>query len=391
MYLIDYSTAYTIANISDEDFEMAVKWCEDHFSELTSGCYREMRGYKVSSCDNIVDMLEKTHETIILLYKDLSPDDFEPNSFLMQMVKQRRDKYSKVSIIIDTLPDQTRYYYVTKIKTLENCSSFKFYEVDFQSEPLKKMYADGVQIAIGNEWFIQKDLDTLPSKEYDSMNFDKFYKIEQNVDYTPPVDGLIKEMKEPPTLRNKTVFSKNGEKYSELDVPMIWKSLGLDRQEFTVLNVEYVDRYFTHPSCWKTFLLLLKDFKFASNATIDITSHHPKDNNFYELRGSYDTIYCSSPIRKEIREKDLPFFCDIIRDKLRPYHVKVVCRYVDELEHFRKMKLTCKFKDGHDEVISLILDKGSDFLDFREARDIPLFGQSEKYARYYGSSYFTLY
>jgi phosphoribosylformylglycinamidine (FGAM) synthase PurS component len=139
-------------------------------------------------------------------------------------------------------------------------------------------------------------------------------------------------------------------------------------------------------------LLLLREFSFAENATVNIVASDKREReNDHIFQMPYSGVagircgkFCNFNLRREDAEDVARFVSENV-GKRNLSNITVEYRS-DDIKHGRVMELHC-VENGQEKRHRLIFDRGLDFLAFHDL-NVPLFGSNvDGWVKYSGEFY----
>jgi hypothetical protein len=229
--------------------------------------------------------------------------------------------------------------------------------------------------------------------------FKEWLRIEDQVDWQMPessqvvrddFSAIIEEAKSQGGSR--TFWTTQGQKLAECPISQLLQELGINVSELQVKKIEYKDPFFLSPSAWKTMLLLLREFSFAENATVNIVASDKREReNDHIFQMPYSGVagircgkFCNFNLREENAKNVADFVCENVGNcNLSDIKIEYSS---DDINHGRVMELHC-IENGQETKYRLIFDRGLDFLAFQDL-NVPLFGSNvDGWVKYSGEFY----
>ena len=385
--LLRYQTASEIADISNDKFENAKKWVNDHKDRIVTGVYETLNGFEVER--KYENPLANPDEDVTLLIRDFTDLYCKPGKLIHRLLTNTG---RKVNILSHTgsLPETPliRWKFLEYLKILRehHNNRLTFRTTDFEQDDIRDLYENGVRFSIGNQWYI---IDTPQGQSSQDIPAGRIFRPIYEI-RTPAVEFDFAGYPEPeheeypPQVNADQIFwvnqyddEGNQVTFNDFTANDIWENCGLDSLNMVVTKISYEDIYFRTPANWKTLLLLLKEFTFAGGAEVNIRTSAPDDDKLLELTFPVERLFCSGLMYKEIRQEDADRFSALLSQKLK---VDVSIEYPEErLDHGRYMEIYFTGRDNLqiEKHVTVLFDKGLAFLDF-EKSSVALFGENAK-------------
>ena len=432
MYLVNYTTQRVVGEMSDADFGLAVEWVARHSKELTDGAFatyspdvQNAVEYKVSSVgvfDNPLSDAGSKASKVTLLVKEPRADALTDT--LAKVIGFNHIK--RIDVVFDSMgkrgvPTLVRAdmhnRMVTEAQTMKNLGIvLKYYEVDFDSDPVGKLFGHGIRFAVGGKWYLQlpperarpesesgeessvksRSVLELTNNER-AVQFFKDWLVVEDVDanaWNPPADSLVKEEDVSAYLKkgDKIVWLKEGQKYAERNFGQLFTELDLDVVHSTVKSIRYKDPYFYTPALWKTMSMVLKAMpRFSEDATveIDVANFDPaKKRYLFEMPvDGPKKARAGKTSSDDMLEADAKEFADYVSLAVFGQQGRIRVSYTNvDIGHARVMEIGLE-KDGVCTTHRIVLDRGFDVLDFKNLNVNLWSGQTDSWLHYSGDFY----
>ncbi len=432
IYLVNYTTQRVVGEMSDEDFSLAVEWVSNHSKELTDGAYntyepdgQDSIKYKVS-CVGVFDnpLLEAGCKAskVTLLVKEPSAADLTDT--LAKVIGFNHIK--RIDVVFDSMkkremPELVRVdmhnRMVTEAQTMKNLGiELKYYEVDFDADPVGRLFGHGIRFAVDGKWYLQvpsnrarpeaesgdessaksRSVLELTNNERAFQFFKDWLEIE-DIDansWNPPADSLVKEGNVAAYVQrgDKIVWLRDGQKYAERTFDQVFTELDLDVAHSTVKAIRYKDPYFYTPALWKTLQMALKAMpRFSEDVSVEI-----EVADFDPTRKRYLFAMPSDGPGKaragktssdDMMEADAKKFADYVSLAVFGKHGRIQVEYTNvDIGHARVMEIELE-KGGICTKHRIVLDRGFDVLDFKSL-NVSLMGSLvDSWVHYSGDFY----
>ena len=412
--LLNYTTARDLASLTNQEFQKAVEWVKEHFVALTSGQYNKVCGLSVEQVTKLANKLSQANECVTLLYPEIS-EAIIHGDIIRHLIESKVPRirvvfkdYSGNSETDDDLNSYIRYNLNHAMITLmESNRRGEYCRLEFcqcNDNDFWKCYDEkGIRLSIGNQWYLWpkeegEETFCLAGKRYDEL--DKCYLVQESNPYFSIAQTVISPMPIPQTMRNAIVCEvTKGTRYIDMPTTAILNKLAINPNEMIIKKVEYNDGYFLKVHIWRTFIELMKNFRFTDDAEIRIYAGNDKDiNDGYKLQLNERPLFSLPWVNWCKRSID----SDLAKNRFAPFAsqslgVPVTIEYLsraNEREHKRLMVITYGDNQNpqNEKTLRLYFDKGMDFLDFEilPYGSYRIFDPSAMlHAKYSGNYYFV--
>ena len=417
--LLAYSNAHEYMLIGDDQFASAHQWVENNLHALTHQQQETVNGLTLRNPVDPLMAITKGTGSVMLMFPDLTIADIEEGSVILDLLKKVSSS-CEINVVYDELNGGERTLScVTQgrmwaLSQADRRLKFRPVSPDLREE-FYSLHDNGAHFAIDGHWYF---LRTQLANGERQTSFSRKSWLEF---LTPTIrkscwtaegrgDVLARFMglsllNEPPMPVNqcdiRTIYTKNGLAYSNLNAAKILEKLGIDTSKIRVKCVHYEDRYFMTPKSWIYFSWLLREFRFEGDARIDIVTMpldekpgHPVLNLFgYPLDRFLVRPTNARILGYAITREDAEGFKEYVARKIGINSERFVCSYAEnpaDVSHGREMQIELVGEDGGIDRVSIFFDSGMDMLRFNLLTSYPLFSDALKSLAVYDQRYYIV-
>ena len=411
--LLSYNSARALANMTNEDFQVAKTWCEENESLLLSGESYKCNGKEAERATKVWSTFNSNSRPVTLLMKNATPIDFADGSLLKTLCCKNNGQSYDINVYFSKKKIQDKSEFTRQIIEYELDSAIwnfkelfknvKFYEVDFEANEWKDIYdVSGIRFCLCGSWYLTDTMQNDSCLAEKDISEQTWYCCKEEITIPPAAE--IKQPTPPKYTAEKTIIIPHNKPYYDFPVKEILKKLELQFNNCTIKKIVYNDRYFLTTKCWKFLYLLLKQMPLTSETDIQITartSTNLDNGTALDTQGWHNSIMYPY-IRKNICKYDLKL--ETVKDLFIPQfsswfglaNGKLSVKYTgskdETLPHSRIMTIVYDL-NGEEKTTNLIWDKGMDILNYEEAypknikvfSDDSFYGQPERYAFYFAT------
>ncbi len=365
--LLNYASARELANFSDNSIQDARQWCHDYRPQFVDGSYRiTSEGLEIEP--RVLHFDNLGNQSIALIVKDVTSNLYD-NEFVQRVrTTGKIDVYFSLSEDADD--DIVRHDLFLLLSN--HAPRVRYHEVNFNQEPWNAILKANALLVVGDQWHLCEDRNlqlTAPFADIAAAN----WKIVRNAPqaWNDALNAAY-EIKVPAIQANNTTIRiQQGRLYSEYPARQLWEELGFSPDGKIVTDIEYSDRYFVKMENWRMFELLLKEFRFAPNASINIKTWEDRnvvENPLRALRLHNNVLRNLAWVQYKTYPLDQDYADAFARFVSGRLHVQINVDYYDcdseEVGHPRIMTITYQ-ENGREHQQSFFFEKGMQLINFK--------------------------